>query len=171
MTDHSEHALGFQIGLQAGIADAVRAVLADQPAVRIQHRNAGQSQPLRILPQLILAAVKRHALQLLNGGRFAHKCLGHGGFVILHIGGGLLLYKVDQLGHAPLAVLHIRVPGQQEYRTEEQKTCREAQAPERPLGDNAPGIIVQAAPPPDCARGPRDIFRPAVPCCRPRASA
>ena len=37
MTDHGEHALGFQIGLQAGIADAVRAVLADQPAVRVQH--------------------------------------------------------------------------------------------------------------------------------------
>ena len=69
------------------------------------------------------------------------------------------------------AVLHIRVPGQQEYRTEEQKPRREAQAPERPSGDDAPGIIVQAAPPPDCARGPRDIFRPAVSCCRPRASA
>ena len=37
MTDHGEHALDFQIGLQAGIADAVRAVLADQPAVRVQH--------------------------------------------------------------------------------------------------------------------------------------
>ena len=132
MTDHSEHALGFQIGLQAGIADAVRAVLADQPAVRIQHRNAGQPQPLRILPQLVLAAVKRHALQFLNGGRSAHERLGHGGLVILHIGGGLLLYKVDQFGHALLAVPHIRVPGQQEYRAEEQKPRCEAQAPERP---------------------------------------
>ena len=29
MTDHGEHALGLQIGLQTGIADAVRAVLTD----------------------------------------------------------------------------------------------------------------------------------------------
>ena len=59
---------------------------------------------------------------------------------------GIFLMRVYSSALADTAMpgqfLHIRVPGQQEYRTEEQKPCREAQAPERPSGDNAPGIIV-----------------------------
>ena len=107
MADHGEHALRLQIGLKPGIADAVRAVFADQPALRVHDRNAGQPQPLGVLPQRVLAAVERQAVQLLHLGRAAHERLGHGGFVVLHVGGGLLLDEADQLVHAVLAALHI----------------------------------------------------------------
>ena len=59
MADHGEHALRLQIGLKPGVADAVRAVFADQMSLRVHDRNAGQPQPIGVLPQRVLAAVER----------------------------------------------------------------------------------------------------------------
>ena len=168
---HGEH--GFLRKRRLRVPPCEHRAAAVRKAVHggVSERAVGQLHAADVGALQMADHGERQTVQLLHRGRAAHERLGHGGLVVLHVGGGLLLDEVDQLVHAVLAALHIGITGQPEYHPEEQQSARKAQAGEGFPRARLPVFTVQAHPPPDCARGRRDTFRRAFPCCRPRASA
>ena len=86
--------------------------------------------------------------------------LSHSDFVILHARRGLLLYKVvSSVMRRSRSCISARA-GTAEALPRNQKPAAKSSGKQNVLpGDDAPGIIVQAAPPPDCALGDLEMFR------------
>ena len=164
--------IGPELVAKPGIADPVRGILAEERALRVKDGDAGEPEPFGFLFQALrVGEVQRGVIdQRLHRDRCAAKGLRCNGIVVFFVAGGLRFDKIEDLAKALFRCAQ-RFPVR-----EKDDACHEEHADdqiERPDPRSRSGLIFmfQWRPPPDTAKGFRDICRRSAPACRLRAAA